>query len=595
VAGKKLTVGRIRFRGGAREDPRQHAHAYRWCDRCTYVTESTFASTCPHCGGEGGDHVLRTAEYVEYAMGQGMMPELIGDDDEYRSRSEYDVAEYLTPLTQGADAARHQARTRGVGPWQVQFSRRREIQLYNRGLAEEVDGPHQGFMVCLACGAYRHPSQQRRDQRANPLEAANGHAAYCTVPGWPTVKLDVKDQRERHPDVEPHLHLRVGLTGDVVELRLPDPVAERFAEGESSWVTTLAYALKLGMQLEMQVDEREIGHFTIVRRPATGPELTLAYYDTLPGGTGYLGRLFDRLPEVAAVAHAHLAACSCQRACYRCLMQFWNQRDHPLLDKRLVLPTLAMLAEGAATAPAPSPSQRERFDSIVESDLFARLRELGMPRPRAGRENVLREPNGAGILQMDISWPDRRLMVLLDGREFHTTTADQVLTDEDRRNRAIAAGWRVLEFTGGEVVHHLDEVVDEIRAALEGRYLRVEFLTGPAATAPMAAEPGVRIACTGPLPAELAALGETEGFVGAGRVAAGGVEMPALAVRQDPAAVILAIDGVAWLADAGRWRRELRLMRELSLGGVRCFRLPLERLQDQPGLRHALGLMGMRP
>jgi hypothetical protein len=59
--------------------------------------------------------------------------------------------------------------------------------------------------------------------------------------------------------------------------------------------------------------------------------------------------------------------------------------------------------------------------------------------------------------------------------------------------------------------------------------------------------------------------------------------------------VILGVSSRAWLADAGAWRRELKLMREVSMAGVRCFRLPIERLDDPAGLRHSLELMGMRP
>ena len=53
-------------------------------------------------------------------------------------------------------------------------------------------------------------------------------------------------------------------------------------------------------------------------------------------------------------------------------------------------------------------------------------------------------------------------------------------------------------------------------------------------------------------------------------------------MRQDPPAVILGGDTDAWRNDDTAWRRQLRLMRQLSVAGVRCFRLPRERLTD-PG------------
>ncbi len=590
VAGRRLNVRRVRFADGAKENPRDHTRTYRYCDRCTYATESPFAITCPHCGDDGGERPLRVGEYIDYRYGQALSGEFITDEDEYRSHESYDLATYVAPLETPADHERHEHRARTVGPLEVGYSRRRQIQIFNRGLAETAGTPYHGFMVCLVCGTYHSPTEQRRDERGRPLELGTGHALFCSVAGWPSPARDGKENHGDLPEVEPHLHLRVELEGDLVEIALPPPVAEDYARGQRDWVVTLAHALKLGMELDMYVEQREIGHFTILRQPSTGPELSLAFYDTLPGGTGYLRRLFERLGEVAAVAHRHLSTCPCERACYRCLMQFWNQRDHALLDKRLVLPTLASLAEGMSTAPAPSISQRERFDSMVEAILFQRLRAAGLPRPRV--REVLRDPTGRGILQMDLSWPDRQLAVLVDGREFHTTTVDQVLADQDKRNQAIAAGERLLEFTGWEVLHHLDQVVEELRLALEVGYEGVELADDGALRAAEAPAGRVLLSVDGPLPAELAALG-ADGFEGRGRVAIGTVLQEALAVRRDPPTVILPVDVERWIADPAAWRRQLALMRALTVAGVRCFRLPAERLADPVDSRQTVRLMGL--
>jgi ATP-dependent helicase YprA (DUF1998 family) len=585
VAGRRLNVRRVRFVDGAKENPRDHTHTYRYCDRCTYATESPFATTCPHCGGDGGDRPLRTGEYIDYRYGQALSGGFITDEDEYRSHESYDLATYVAPLETPADHERHEHRARSVGPLEVSYSRRRQIQIFNRGLAETAGTPYHGFMVCLVCGTYHSPTEQRRDQRGRPLELGTGHALSCPVAGWPSPARDGKENHGDLPEVEPHLHLRVELEGDLVEIALPPPVAEEYARGQRAWVVTLAHALKLGMELDMYVEQREIGHFTVLRRPPTGPELSLAFHDTLPGGTGYLGRLFERFGEVAAVAHHHLSICTCERACYRCLMQFWNQRDHALLDKRLVLPTLALLAEGVSTAPAPSISQRERFDSMVEAILFQRLRAAGMPRPRV--REVLRDPSGRGILQMDLCWPDRQLAVLIDGREFHTATVDQVLADQDKRNRAIAAGERLLEFTGWEVLHHLDQVVAEIKGALEAGYEGATFVEGATLRAAEAPAGRVLVSVEGPLPAELAALG-AEGFESKGRVAVGTTIQEALAVRRDPPTVILAVDVGDWLKNPAEWRRQLALMRALTVAGVRCYRLPSDGPTDLAATSHLL-------
>ena len=83
-------------------------------------------------------------------------------------------------------------------------------------------------------------------------------------------------------------------------------------------------------------------------------------------------------------------------------------------------------------------------------------------------------------------------------------------------------GWRVLEFTGSEVVFDLDGAVEEIRSAVDGRYRLVEFVAIRAPGMVLAAEAAVRIVCTGPPPAELTSL-EAEGFSGSGSAAADGM------------------------------------------------------------------------
>ena len=224
------------------------------------------------------------------------------------------------------------------------------------------------------------------------------------------------------------------------ELRLPEPVAERYAQGERQWVTTLAHALKLGMQLEMHVDEREIDHFWwyVSRRRARRwfwPTTThcQAARDISPASPSACRRwpVSPAAILTTAPASAPATAASCSSgtsATTGCWTSDWCCRRWRCWPR------------AAASTSTPAMSQRERFDSVVESVLYERLRASGITRPRDGRENVLRDPSSRGIVQMDLSWPERRLMVLLDGREFHVATANQVLTDEDKRNHAIAAG-----------------------------------------------------------------------------------------------------------------------------------------------------------
>lgn len=69
----------------------------------------------------------------------------------------------------------------------------------------------------------------------------------------------------------------------------------------------------------------------------------------------------------------------------------------------------------------------------------------------------------------DIAWPDRRVVVELDGRRWHASTQSHV---EDRRRDRLAAqnGWLTLRFGWQEIVERPDTVLDECRAVLERRH-----------------------------------------------------------------------------------------------------------------------------
>jgi very-short-patch-repair endonuclease len=71
------------------------------------------------------------------------------------------------------------------------------------------------------------------------------------------------------------------------------------------------------------------------------------------------------------------------------------------------------------------------------------------------------------LYYLDIGFPDIKVAVEIDGREFHSSPAD-FETDRWRQNDLVNAGWRVLRFTA----RMLDEVPHLVLAAI------AEALTG---------------------------------------------------------------------------------------------------------------------
>lgn len=141
------------------------------------------------------------------------------------------------------------------------------------------------------------------------------------------------------------------------------------AELSQATLTTVQHALLRGIEAVFQLEEGEILAEPMPRRDVrTG----FLFYEATEGGAGVLTRLVterERLAEVAcealAIMHFDLAnglpestamlidapGTACVAACYRCVMSYFNQPDHELLDRRNedAQRLLLRLARGART------------------------------------------------------------------------------------------------------------------------------------------------------------------------------------------------------------------------------------------------------
>jgi hypothetical protein len=326
VAGNKLKVNRVHFKGGAKANPLEHAHPYKYCLTCTYMTEQPTAQECPHC-----HQLLVSGQQLEYEMAHGWANETITQDDEYRSQQDYDLERYLSPVEE-APPHTPEPRTRTIGRWHIRYSRLREITILNKGKIDPKTGKIVRFTVCLECGAWIRPRtlDEEEAERLGFRPHGIDHLYKCSA------RTDIESPFVQQVD------LKVQMQGDVVEIELPHEVTIR--RDFEPWVETLQQALKLGLQLELFTRPGEIESFVATYLSEEQQYKTLVLYDTMPGGTGYLQRFYEHLPQIAQRVRDYLRNEKCETACYSCLKEFWNQRIHALLNRQLVDEVLGELA-----------------------------------------------------------------------------------------------------------------------------------------------------------------------------------------------------------------------------------------------------------
>ena len=130
-------------------------------------------------------------------------------------------------------------------------------------------------------------------------------------------------------------------------------------------MVTLQYTLKRGIEREFQLEEAELAAEPL---PDRDQRATILFYEAAEGGAGVLTRIASDPGAVSRIARRALEVChyksksgewtgpsdladgddGCEAGCYRCLLGYYNQPDHAMIDRRdpEVLDLLCRLTRG---------------------------------------------------------------------------------------------------------------------------------------------------------------------------------------------------------------------------------------------------------
>ncbi len=101
-------------------------------------------------------------------------------------------------------------------------------------------------------------------------------------------------------------------------------------------------------------------------------------------------------------------------------------------------------------------------ESVYESLFFLLVISSRLPEP-SSQHKIFRR--GRFVGRADFAWPECKLIVEIDGYEYHSSRA-AFNADRRRQNAMVNAGWRVLRFTPSDLNLRPHEVLDELREEL---------------------------------------------------------------------------------------------------------------------------------
>jgi very-short-patch-repair endonuclease len=152
-------------------------------------------------------------------------------------------------------------------------------------------------------------------------------------------------------------------------------------------MASLQAALKNAIQVEYQLEDNELAAEPL---PNGDERRSILFYESAEGGAGVLRRLVDDPNAFARVASQALQLChfdpltgedrkheetakeDCEAACYDCLMSYYNQMDHRLLDRQTIKEFLMQCSQSTSISSHQTISRAEHYQHLLnlcQSDL----------------------------------------------------------------------------------------------------------------------------------------------------------------------------------------------------------------------------------
>ncbi len=302
---------------------------------------TTTAKLCPHCGYlhvVDAEHNADVCDRCGSGLAAGILTDLfrmenvatkrrdrISSDEEERLRQGYDIVTGVRFSEHGrGERTATVEDSGGEVLWQMAYGDTATLWRINRGWSRRENPNAYGFW----------------------LDTERGY--------WQRNTADISDQDEEDP-MSDTLKRVIPYVEDHKNALLLQPAANLQVEV----IASLQAALQKAIQVLYQLEDNELA---VEPLPSLNERRLILMYEASEGGAGVLRQLLDKPQAMAEVAREALRLCHfdpitgedlsgmqneeepCEIACYDCLLSYYNQMDHRILDRHLIRDHLLALA-----------------------------------------------------------------------------------------------------------------------------------------------------------------------------------------------------------------------------------------------------------
>lgn len=365
--GRAYRVYKAKLQAGAKEEGRLATKPIYVCSACGAAHDEE-RERCHACDASLNDALL-ISDTLRIDNVETSPAERITANDEERVRQGFDIQTVFSwPNREGRLDVLSANVSRTSDPiLSVQYANGAEISRVNKGLRRRAEQSILGFGIDPTSGRWG------------------------AMPG--------DDETDTPPDKAVNVRV-VPIVRDHKNAALIQPVG---SQGLSEIaLTTIQHALLRGIEINFQLEEGEIQTEPL---PTKDNRRAILAFEATEGGAGVLGRLlrephsfqdvantalnvmhFDNVDEAIAKQDPGLlitnSETGCIKGCYRCLLSYYNQMDHELInreDESAIL-TLLQLADSKTTIQSDMLSESNTV-THDEDGWIGKLQRRGLPEP----------------------------------------------------------------------------------------------------------------------------------------------------------------------------------------------------------------------
>ncbi len=306
----------------------------RYCSECDALAEEGSPefnmNVCPKCGSDSWhSNKHRYLKFTTATTSVYRNEAVLDDKNEDREQKYFHTMKHFH-FNHTGDITSYGLRNVAFG---IEFCKDVKMTEVNYGNREQMAEPVEvnktqhisnlGFITCKYCGkstSVVYGTQEGKDM----------HYPFCNHKdvGFPA--------DDAHKDTYEMLYLYRSMQTEAIKVLLPVQLFETEASTQ-----LFKAGLELGMRYyyKSSPEHIRIDAYSEYNKATQNFDNYLVIYDTIPGGTGYLSKLYDKqeFSELLRISYEHIRDCACRLegkdGCYHCILSYGNQWQRQNLSR----------------------------------------------------------------------------------------------------------------------------------------------------------------------------------------------------------------------------------------------------------------------